>query len=211
MANRSSLRQCLLRLTGFGLALAFVCFFSSPAVADTISHSGTFVDDGSPNDTATDAFSITNTSPDAYNITTLVISFATVTTAPVSFDVADFGFVAGPEALATGFGTATVSPGPAFVSITLTFTDFNLGESFTFTIDVDDNNARVDSGRMAGATVTATFDVLGSPTNVAAVMVAGGANDTGWSNSLAVVPEPGTLTLLSLGLTGLAWGGRRRH
>jgi len=209
MANRLNLRRCFLRLTGFGLALAFVCFFSSPAVADTISHSGTFVDDGSATDTATDAFSITNTSPDAYNITTLVIDFSTVTTGPVTFDEADFVFVAGPEAAAVAFGTATVSPG--FDSITLTFTDFNLGESFTFTIDVDDNNSQVDSGRMAGATVTATFDVMGTPTNVAAVMVAGGANDTGWSNSLAVVPEPGTLTLLSLGLTGLAWGGRRRH
>jgi hypothetical protein len=209
MANRLNLRRCFLRLTGFGLALAFACFFSSPAVADTISHSGTFVDDGSGNDAATDAFSITNTSPDAYNITTLVIDFSTVATPLVTFDITDFVFVAGPEAGATLFQNATIAPGDG--SITLTFTDFNLGESFTFTIDVDDNNAQVDSGRMAGATVTATFDVMGTPTNVAAVMVAGGANDTGWSNSLAVVPEPGTLTLLSLGLAGLAWGGRRRH
>lgn len=209
MANRSNLRQGFLRLMGFGLALVFVCFFSAPATADTISHSGTFVDDGSQPDAATDSFSITNTSPDAYNITTLVIDFATVTTAPVTFDETDFAFVAGPEAVATGFGSYSVAPGDG--SITLTFTDFNLGESFTFTIDVDDNNARVDSARMAGATVTATFDVAGSPTNVAAVMVAGGASDTGWSNSLAVVPEPGTMTLLSLGLIGLAWGGRRRR
>ena len=70
----------------------------------------------------------------------------------------DFAFVAGPEAAATGFVTDTTLPG----SITLTFTDFNVGESFTFTIDVDDNNARVDSWRIAGATVTATFDVGGS-------------------------------------------------
>lgn len=94
--------------------------------------------------------------------------------------------------------------------MTLTFNDFQAGESFTFTIDVDDNNARVDSWRMAGATVTATFDVAGSPTNVAALMLAGGSNDLNWSNSATVVPEPGTVTLLGIGLTGLAWGRRRR-
>ena len=147
MENRLNSRQCFLRLMGCGLALAFACFFSSPAAADTISHSGTFFDDGSQPDAAPDSFTITNTSPDSYDITTLVIDFSTVTTPPVTFDESVFAFVAGPEAAATGFVTDTTLPG----SITLTFTDFNAGESFTFTIDVDDNNARVDSARMAGA------------------------------------------------------------
>lgn len=202
MADRTN--QTLLRWIGCFVALASACFFSQPATADTISHSGTFFDDDSNPDSAPDNFTISNTSPDNYNITTLVIDFSTVTTAPVVFDETPYDFVAGLESV--GFITDVTTSG----LMTLTFNDFNAGETFTFTIDVDDNNFRVDSARMAGATVTATFDVAGSPINVSALMVAGGSRDTNWSNSATVVPEPATLTLLGLGLTGLAWGGRRR-
>jgi hypothetical protein len=188
------------------LALAFACFFSQSATADTISHSGTFFEDGSNPDSDTDSFTIINTSPDSYDITTLIFDFSTAATSPVMFDdTAPYEFTAGPEAV--GLITELTTPGVMI----LTFNDFNAGETFTFTIDVDDNNARVDSARMAGSTVTATFDVGGSPTNVAAFMLAGGSNDTNWANSATVVPEPGTLTLLGFGLTGLAWGGRRRR
>ena len=204
MANQPN--QTLPRWAGCCLALAFAGFFAQPTAADTISHSGTFFDPTTP-DTVTDNFSITNTSPDSYDITALVIDFSTVTTAPVSFDEADFPFVAGPEAAATGFVADVTTPG----LMILTFTDFNAGETFTFTIDVDDNNFRVQSVRIAGATITATFDIMGIPTDVVASMIAGGAYDTNWSNSATVVPEPGTLTLLGLGLTGLAWRGRRRR
>ena len=204
MANQPN--QTLLRGAGCCLVLAFAGFFSQPAAADTISHSGSFFDPTTP-DTVTDNFSITNTSPDSYDITALVIDFSTVATAPVAFDEADFPFVAGPEAAATGFVTDVTTPG----LMILTFTDFNAGETFTFTIDVDDNNFRVQSARIAGATITATFDVSGIPTDVAASMIAGGTYDTNWSNSATVAPEPGTLTLLGLGLTGLAWRGRRRR
>ncbi len=203
MASRS--KKILLQLAGCCFALVFACLFSSTAVADTISHSGTFVDQPNP-DSAPDDFTITNTSPDAYDITTLVIDFSSVTTAPVTFDETDFAFAPGSEPV--GFQSYTIPPGSD--SITLTFNDFDAGESFTFTIDVDDNNSRVDSDRIAGATVTATFDVSGTPTNVIALMVAGGPNDTTWANSATVVPEPGTLVLVSLGLAGLAWTGRRR-
>jgi hypothetical protein len=203
MASRS--KKNLLQLAACCFALVFACLFSSTAVADTISHSGTFIDQPNP-DSGPDDFTITNTSPDAYDITILVIDFSSVTTAPVTFDETDFAFTPGSELV--GFQGYTIPAG--LDSITLTFNDFDAGESFTFTIDVDDSNPRVDSDNIAGATVTATFDVSGTPTNVAALMMAGGPNDTTWANSTTVVPEPGTLVLVSLGLAGLAWTGRRR-
>jgi hypothetical protein len=86
--------------------------------------------------------------------------------------------------------------------------DFNPNETFTFQTDVDDSNNRVQAGFIAGSLITATFDIYGG-SDLSAAMVAVGSNDTSWTNTAVVVPEPGTLSLVSLGLIGIAWRARR--
>jgi hypothetical protein len=199
MVNRSN--KSLLRLTGCCIALALACLFALPASSAPVSHSGTFADDGSGGDSAEDDLTLTNDLSSTEDIITVVFDLTTAATG-TTFEPATWPFVADAgDALATGFTGEVVTA----TTLTLTFTDFNAGESFSFTIDLDDNNNVVGGGSIAGSTVTATFAITG---DVAAVMAGAGGNTSDWS--AAAVPEPGTLTLLSLGLTGLAWGGRRR-
>jgi hypothetical protein len=92
--------------------------------------------------------------------------------------------------------------------LTLTFAHFEPNETFIFQTDVDDTNNRVQSAFIAGSLITATFDIFGG-SDLSAAMVAVGSNDDIWSATTTVVPEPGTFSLLSLGLIGLAWEARR--
>ena len=204
MAHRSNSQRPLLRWTGCCFALALACAFALPASSATLSHSGTFADDGSNPDSAPDTFTVTNAGISDAEILTIVINFATATTPPVEFDDTPFAFVAGAGAAATGYASQVTTTG----TLTMNFTDFDAGESFTFTIDVDDNNAVVQGVRMALSQVTATFDIFGGA-DVTAAMADGGGNTANWTAT--VVPEPSTLSMLTLGLLGLAWEGRRRR
>ncbi len=203
-------KQSLLRSTGCLLALGLS--LSAPVQAATLSHSGTFADDGSGSDATApgDSLSLTNSALSDANILTVVINLTLAANAATTWDptgaviAPGYAFVANVgQAAATGFTGQSITGD----SLTMTFTDFNAGETFSFTIDLDDNNRLVTGGGIAGSQVTATFDIFGGSDLTATIADAGG-NTANWTAT--VVPEPATFGLLSLGLTGLAWGGRRR-
>jgi len=176
-----------------GLAVA------SPASAAPVSHSGVFGDYGSPTELEADRINLYNDLVSTEDVITMVLDLSTAATG-TTFEPGTWPFGFNPfDAAATGFTGEVLTA----TTLTLTFTDFNPGERFRFTIDLDDDTDVVEGASIAGSTVTATFVVSG---DLVAVMADAGGDAADWS----VVPEPNTVALLLVGLTGLAWGGRRR-
>ena len=192
MVNQSN--KLSLQLTGCCFALAFACLFSLPASALASSFAGTFEDFGGDGELAGDKIRITNDAASTEDILTVVYDLSTAVTG-TTFEPATWPFAPNPFDVAdTGFTGAVLTA----TTLTLTFTDFNAGELFRFTIDLDDDDNVVQGASSAGSTVTATFATYG---DVVAVMADTGGDTADWSAS--AVPEPGTLTLLGRSIDGM--------
>lgn len=147
----------------------------------------------------------------------------------------NFGTIAGGG---TGF-TGAYTPGTdGSTTVTMNFTSFGPGQSYSHTGDVDENvtlqncgglgggalvaclaanvaattdGSLVSGAEMAGSTVEITLGGLAVPTTLTGIFVATGASTASatWTGDVALVPEPATLLLCAGAL--LALGFRRRR
>jgi hypothetical protein len=167
-------------------------------------HAGTFSEDDPAAENLGDTFTITNDATAGEDILSVVID---LTLSPNA--VFDTGPPGGPTTYSVFASTdsyiSSSITGNNVLTILFNADDLNPGDTFTFTIDIDDTVALVTGFDVAGSTVQAFFDSGG---DVTATMSDAGGNAASWTSP---VPEPNTLALLGLGLTGLAWGGRRRR
>ncbi len=207
------------------LAFALVALgATSVASASSYAFFATFTDFGTPANPAPDIFTISNISDPDVRLDQIIIDLSGAANFPV-FDTLDgasasYNYGAADGAPVTGVSMANVGYvdlTPAQQAdleegqvLTLDFTDFEAGEAFAFTTDLDDVIDFFVSGtEMAGAIFTVTFtdgdgntftdsglfrEALGTSANNDAFAVVKGT---------AVIPVPGALLLMLSALGGL--------
>jgi hypothetical protein len=153
-----------------------------------------------------DVFTIMNASSSATGILTVRYNLAP---SQASFDPGGdpFSVLNGGGTGFSGMFNATRT------SLTLNFTDFDPGETFSFRVDVDDNIGFTFGFDFEDSILQIAFDAA-APNGAMAAFRATDLRRLGSATATVRadvnVPEPGTAGLLLLGLTGLLGARRRR-
>lgn len=166
------------------IAALAVLTLGSSGRAEVIEFDASFDEVASgPTDTNPDTFTVTNSINSSGQITSVTFDLSG-SAGGLVFDLAALGGGTDPghdfataDAATTGFLSATVADGGT--SLVLTFDGFDPGETFTFTIDVDNagsggsmgdinNRRQVLGSEFAGTTISALFDgpFVGGPQSV---------------------------------------------
>ena len=198
-------------VAGAIVSLAFLLASSAHALPSL-----SFIIDG---DTYSEPFSITNNSTGAESVTGFRLNLAP---AGICFDQASdschssagVNFAAsGGTGTSTGLVSGAVSSNNEV--LTLVHNDFGPGETFSWDIDVDEapcgagcpSNPSVYGNEMIGALAEVDFST--GQTLLGVLAPVSGNPDASQFTVTGVIPEPGTATLLSIGLSMLALRRRR--
>lgn len=176
-------------------------------------------------DTFNNPYSITNNSTVGESVTRFILNLATIPVGgPYCFDTVYLGPCNSTNQLDTPFsprgGTDLTTGMVAPVSVPdgtqlldIAFTDFGVGETFSWDIDVDSTSAfSVFGNNLIGA--TAFVDFSDGQRLIGTLQAVLGNSDASQFTVTGIVPtpdvpEPGTLTLMGLALAAMV-GARRR-
>jgi len=190
----------VLLAAAFGLPRAA----SAAPVMVTASYQENFLGNGGG-----DLYTITNAGSSAAGILTVRYDLSA---SRAFFDPADSPFTAVSGASATSFSGMFDATRR---TLTLSFSDFDPGESFSFRVDTDDRLGFTLGFDFEDAILRIAFDSNPSVSAMAAfrsndLRRLGSAVAVVRADVNASVAEPGTAGLLLLGLAGLGWKRRRR-